>query len=146
MLGIRYWIWILNPDLNPRLGVLHEVLIRCLYSRGDNFCFLTLGIYLTVWIISCSVRSLVALNLNNYGSGRHPWGNLTPEYMEKVYSSLFYPLTEHRRVFHSFLIRFYFLAQFHLDSKQDIISVYCTNFGNLLMAWPFLLWSLRNRR
>ncbi|CAK9325785.1 unnamed protein product [Citrullus colocynthis] len=34
-------------------------------------------------LIPSSVRSLVALNLNNYGSGRHPWGNLTPEYMEK---------------------------------------------------------------
>ncbi|XP_022969690.1 diacylglycerol kinase 7-like [Cucurbita maxima] len=34
-------------------------------------------------LIPSSVRSLVALNLNNYGSGRHPWGNLTPEYMER---------------------------------------------------------------
>ncbi|XP_062220527.1 diacylglycerol kinase 3-like isoform X2 [Phragmites australis] len=30
-----------------------------------------------------SVRSLVVLNLNNYGSGRHPWGDLKPEYLEK---------------------------------------------------------------
>ncbi|KAE9464291.1 hypothetical protein C3L33_03819, partial [Rhododendron williamsianum] len=28
-------------------------------------------------------RSLVALNLNNYASGRNPWGNLKPDYMEK---------------------------------------------------------------
>ncbi|KAF5947777.1 hypothetical protein HYC85_013734 [Camellia sinensis] len=30
-----------------------------------------------------SVRSIVALNLNNYASGRNPWGNLKPEYLEK---------------------------------------------------------------
>ncbi|KQK01071.1 hypothetical protein BRADI_3g53702v3 [Brachypodium distachyon] len=30
-----------------------------------------------------SVRSLVVLNLYNYGSGRHPWGNLKPDYLEK---------------------------------------------------------------
>ncbi|GFY95304.1 diacylglycerol kinase 4 [Actinidia rufa] len=33
--------------------------------------------------IPSSVRSLVALNLNNYASGRNPWGNLKPEYLEK---------------------------------------------------------------
>ncbi|XP_057459845.1 diacylglycerol kinase 7-like isoform X2 [Actinidia eriantha] len=32
---------------------------------------------------SLSVRSLVALNLNNYASGRNPWGNLKSEYLEK---------------------------------------------------------------
>ena len=31
-----------------------------------------------------SVRAIVALNLHSYGSGRNPWGNLTPEYLEKV--------------------------------------------------------------
>ncbi|KAL9314402.1 hypothetical protein ACSQ67_019854 [Phaseolus vulgaris] len=30
-----------------------------------------------------SVRAIVALNLHSYGSGRNPWGNLTPEYLEK---------------------------------------------------------------
>ncbi|XP_022749313.1 diacylglycerol kinase 7-like [Durio zibethinus] len=30
-----------------------------------------------------SVRAIVALNLHNYGSGRNPWGNLKPEYLEK---------------------------------------------------------------
>ncbi|THG09421.1 hypothetical protein TEA_009681 [Camellia sinensis var. sinensis] len=30
-----------------------------------------------------SVRLIVALNLNNYASGRNPWGNLKPEYLEK---------------------------------------------------------------
>ncbi|KAK8698378.1 hypothetical protein V6N13_114499 [Hibiscus sabdariffa] len=30
-----------------------------------------------------SVRAIVALNLRSYGSGRNPWGNLKPEYLEK---------------------------------------------------------------
>ncbi|KAM0930055.1 hypothetical protein ACQ4PT_001141 [Festuca glaucescens] len=30
-----------------------------------------------------SVRSLVILNLKNYSSGRHPWGDLKPDYLEK---------------------------------------------------------------
>jgi len=33
--------------------------------------------------IDSSVRSLVCLNLYNYGSGRHPWGDLKPDYLEK---------------------------------------------------------------
>lgn len=33
--------------------------------------------------IPSSVRAIVALNLPNYGSGRHPWGYLRPEYLEK---------------------------------------------------------------
>ncbi|KAH0867145.1 hypothetical protein HID58_074167, partial [Brassica napus] len=30
-----------------------------------------------------NVRSVVALNLQSYGSGSHPWGNLKPDYLEK---------------------------------------------------------------
>uniref|UniRef100_A0A2N9HBW9 Diacylglycerol kinase accessory domain-containing protein n=1 Tax=Fagus sylvatica TaxID=28930 RepID=A0A2N9HBW9_FAGSY len=30
-----------------------------------------------------SVRAIVALNLHSYGSGRNPWGNLKPDYLEK---------------------------------------------------------------
>ncbi|KAJ0962226.1 hypothetical protein J5N97_030054 [Dioscorea zingiberensis] len=30
-----------------------------------------------------SVRAIVVLNLHNYGSGRNPWGNPKPEYLEK---------------------------------------------------------------
>ncbi|KAL4335808.1 hypothetical protein GQ457_07G041650 [Hibiscus cannabinus] len=30
-----------------------------------------------------SVRAIIALNLHNYGSGRNPWGDLKPEYLEK---------------------------------------------------------------
>ncbi|KAJ3693377.1 hypothetical protein LUZ60_008857 [Juncus effusus] len=33
--------------------------------------------------VPSSVRAIVALNLHNYGSGRHPWGNLKTEYLEK---------------------------------------------------------------
>ncbi|CAA2992722.1 diacylglycerol kinase 7-like [Olea europaea subsp. europaea] len=33
--------------------------------------------------IPSSVRSVVALNLPSYGSGRNPWGNLKPDYLEK---------------------------------------------------------------
>ncbi|CAA0819400.1 Diacylglycerol kinase 4 [Striga hermonthica] len=33
--------------------------------------------------VPSSVRSIVALNLPSYGSGRNPWGNLKPEYLEK---------------------------------------------------------------
>ncbi|PIA58907.1 hypothetical protein AQUCO_00400038v1 [Aquilegia coerulea] len=34
--------------------------------------------------VPSSVRSIVALNLHNYGSGRNPWGKLKPDYLEKV--------------------------------------------------------------
>ncbi|KAI3961495.1 hypothetical protein MKX01_001231 [Papaver californicum] len=33
--------------------------------------------------VPSSVRSIVCLNLHNYGSGRNPWGNLKPQYLEK---------------------------------------------------------------
>ncbi|PWA88819.1 diacylglycerol kinase 3 [Artemisia annua] len=33
--------------------------------------------------IPSSVRSIVALNLHSYASGRNPWGKLKPDYMEK---------------------------------------------------------------
>ncbi|KAK7304158.1 hypothetical protein RJT34_15240 [Clitoria ternatea] len=33
--------------------------------------------------VPTSVRAIVALNLHNYGSGRNPWGNLSPGYLEK---------------------------------------------------------------
>ena len=36
-----------------------------------------------------SVRSIVALNLHNYASGRNPWGKLKPEYLEKVLTTKF---------------------------------------------------------
>ncbi|KAK7281584.1 hypothetical protein RIF29_09703 [Crotalaria pallida] len=34
-------------------------------------------------LVPTSVRAVVALNLHSYGSGRNPWGNLKPEYLEK---------------------------------------------------------------
>ncbi|KAE8056796.1 hypothetical protein FH972_013535 [Carpinus fangiana] len=33
--------------------------------------------------VPSSVRAIVALNLHNYGSGRNPWGNLKPQYLDK---------------------------------------------------------------
>ncbi|KAL4654540.1 hypothetical protein ACB092_01G386800 [Castanea dentata] len=33
--------------------------------------------------VPASVRAIVALNLHSYGSGRNPWGNLKPNYLEK---------------------------------------------------------------
>ncbi|KAL0453605.1 UNVERIFIED_CONTAM: Diacylglycerol kinase [Sesamum latifolium] len=33
--------------------------------------------------VPSSVRSIVVLNLPSYGSGRNPWGNLKPDYLEK---------------------------------------------------------------
>ncbi|XP_042465029.1 diacylglycerol kinase 4-like [Zingiber officinale] len=33
--------------------------------------------------VPSSVRAIVVLNLHNYASGRNPWGNLKPGYMEK---------------------------------------------------------------
>ncbi|CAN6449578.1 unnamed protein product [Victoria cruziana] len=33
--------------------------------------------------IPSNVRAVVALNLSNYGSGRNPWGQLKPDYLEK---------------------------------------------------------------
>ncbi|PQQ12499.1 diacylglycerol kinase 4 [Prunus yedoensis var. nudiflora] len=33
--------------------------------------------------VPSSVRAIVVLNLHSYGSGRNPWGNLKPEYLEK---------------------------------------------------------------
>ncbi|KAL7097364.1 hypothetical protein ACP275_10G140100 [Erythranthe tilingii] len=33
--------------------------------------------------VASSVRSIVVLNLPSYGSGRNPWGNLKPDYLEK---------------------------------------------------------------
>ncbi|KAI3985774.1 hypothetical protein MKX01_030688 [Papaver californicum] len=33
--------------------------------------------------VPSGVRAIVVLNLHHYGSGRNPWGNLKPEYLEK---------------------------------------------------------------
>ncbi|GAB2267465.1 Diacylglycerol kinase 7 [Dionaea muscipula] len=33
--------------------------------------------------VPSNVRSIICLNLHNYASGRHPWGNPGPEYLEK---------------------------------------------------------------
>lgn len=41
-------------------------------------------VFVDAIFVACSVRAIVALNLHNYASGRNPWGNLSPEYLEKV--------------------------------------------------------------
>ncbi|EMS58680.1 Diacylglycerol kinase iota [Triticum urartu] len=33
--------------------------------------------------VQSTVRSIVVLNLDNYASGKHPWGDLKPDYLEK---------------------------------------------------------------
>lgn len=44
-----------------------------------------LCVHYSYWLpLFVSVRSIVALNLHNYASGRNPWGKLRPEYMQKV--------------------------------------------------------------
>ncbi|KAG5541480.1 hypothetical protein RHGRI_021338 [Rhododendron griersonianum] len=48
-----------------------------LYTKKANY-----SEWEQVSIPSC-VRSIVVLNLNSYASGRNPWGNLKPEYLEK---------------------------------------------------------------
>ncbi|KAF2535591.1 hypothetical protein F2Q68_00019258 [Brassica cretica] len=43
-------------------------------------------VYCSEWeeiAVPKNVRSVVALNLESYGSGSHPWGNLKPDYLEK---------------------------------------------------------------
>lgn len=51
--------------------------------------FLRFSIWREVMSFVFSVRAVVALNLHSYGSGRNPWGNLKPEYLEKVWNSWF---------------------------------------------------------
>ncbi|KAJ8750750.1 hypothetical protein K2173_015931 [Erythroxylum novogranatense] len=68
--------WFLTPCINdPGLRGLKNILR--LYVKKVN-C--------SEWEripVPKSVRAIVALNLHNYGSGRNPWGNPTPDYMEK---------------------------------------------------------------
>lgn len=68
--------WFFTPCINdPSLRGLKNIL-RLHVKRFNS----------TVWEvvpIPSSVRSIVALNLHSYASGRNPWGNLKPEYLEK---------------------------------------------------------------
>ncbi|KAI8548009.1 hypothetical protein RHMOL_Rhmol07G0239100 [Rhododendron molle] len=73
--------WFLTPCMNdPSLRGLRNI-VR-LYIKKANY-----SEWEQVSIPSCfffsSVRSIVVLNLNSYASGRNPWGNLKPEYLEK---------------------------------------------------------------
>lgn len=49
-------------------------------------CCVALFGFTNIMLFSSSVRAIVALNLHSYGSGRNPWGNLKPNYLEKVSS------------------------------------------------------------
>nr|AUZ41883.1 diacylglycerol kinase epsilon 2 [Musa itinerans] len=68
--------WFLTPCVkSPELRALKNIL--ALYIRKDNS---------KQWEkiqIPSSVRSIVILNLDCYGGGRHPWGHPMPEYLEK---------------------------------------------------------------
>nr|CAD1827874.1 unnamed protein product [Ananas comosus var. bracteatus] len=68
--------WFFTPCVNsPSLRGLKNIL-RLYIKKGNCSEWERIPIH-------SSVRSLVALNLSNYGSGRHPWGDLKPEYLEK---------------------------------------------------------------
>ncbi|KAJ8471653.1 hypothetical protein OPV22_025996 [Ensete ventricosum] len=68
--------WFFTPCVKtPELRELKNIL--ALYIRKDNS---------KQWEkiqIPSSVRSIVILNLDCYGGGRHPWGHPMPEYLEK---------------------------------------------------------------
>lgn len=65
-----------------------DSIIYALYYFLFNLVFQYIVIFMLhlidVILFDSSVRAIVALNLHNYGSGRNPWGNLKPEYLEKV--------------------------------------------------------------
>ncbi|KAJ9548529.1 hypothetical protein OSB04_021072 [Centaurea solstitialis] len=68
--------WFFTPCIaDPGLRGLNNIL-RLHVKRLDN----------TEWepvTIPSSVRSIVALNLHSYASGRNPWGNLKQDYLQK---------------------------------------------------------------
>ncbi|KAK6942397.1 Diacylglycerol kinase, accessory domain [Dillenia turbinata] len=68
--------WFCTPCVSgPNLRGLKNILkIYTKESKGSDWKHIP---------IPSSVRAIVALNLHNYGSGRHPWGNLRPDYLEK---------------------------------------------------------------
>ncbi|ONK78893.1 uncharacterized protein A4U43_C01F730 [Asparagus officinalis] len=68
--------WFLVPCMSdPSLRGLKNIL-RIYIRRNDSSDWEFLP-------VPSSIRAVVALNLQNYGSGRNPWGQLKPEYMEK---------------------------------------------------------------
>ncbi|KAK1417131.1 hypothetical protein QVD17_26253 [Tagetes erecta] len=68
--------WFFTPCINdPSLRGLTNIL-RMHIKRLNNPNW-------ELIILPSSIRSIVALNLSSYASGRNPWGNLKPEYLEK---------------------------------------------------------------
>ena len=69
-----------------------ELFVCNLFSYFKKYIYFFIWIqyfgcwWLLLFFFFCyfSVRSIVALNLHNYGSGRNPWGHPNPKYMEKV--------------------------------------------------------------
>ena len=80
-----------------------------------------------------SVRAIVALNLHNYGSGRHPWGNLKPEYLEKV---CIYLLVG----FETFFPSFYLLEKVGINQSTEL-QVHLLCFPSIIIT--LLLYSLK---
>ncbi|KAK9078869.1 hypothetical protein SSX86_002927 [Deinandra increscens subsp. villosa] len=68
--------WFFTPCMNdPSLRGLKNILrMHIKRLNCPNWELITLP---------ASIRSIVALNLSSYASGRNPWGNLKPEYLEK---------------------------------------------------------------
>lgn len=68
--------WFFTPCMNdPSLRGLKNILrVHIKKLNSPNWELLPLP---------SSIRSIVALNLHSYASGRNPWGNLKPEYLEK---------------------------------------------------------------
>ncbi|KAL0872922.1 hypothetical protein Bca101_022627 [Brassica carinata] len=77
--------YIFKLQLHTRL-VLHALCeqsgFKVSISSEELLLSFTHLLSLVVFDMLC-VRSIVVLNLDNYGSGRHPWGNLKPNYLEK---------------------------------------------------------------
>ncbi|KAI3803121.1 hypothetical protein L1987_31270 [Smallanthus sonchifolius] len=68
--------WFFTPCMNdPSLRGLNNILrMHIKRLNSPNWELISLP---------SSIRSIVALNLPSYASGRNPWGNLKPEYLEK---------------------------------------------------------------
>ncbi|CAL9082864.1 unnamed protein product [Musa acuminata var. zebrina] len=60
-----------DPSLRGLKNILHLSIKKVNCSEWEQI------------LVPSSVRAIVALNLHSYGSGRNPWGNLKPEYLEK---------------------------------------------------------------
>ncbi|KAH7846483.1 hypothetical protein Vadar_014516 [Vaccinium darrowii] len=68
--------WFFTPCMNdPSLRGLRNI-VRVYVKKANDSEWEQIS-------IPSNVRSIVALNLNSYASGRNPWGNLKPDYLER---------------------------------------------------------------